>query len=108
MTPAPGTVASPAIDQASPQLPGVKPWPTDAVIVVAAIAGQEIREHMEGVLVRNCSDCGQVLHADTRTARAAEELPSRHNRPIEYLCVECAVTYDVRGIELHDLRGGQS
>jgi hypothetical protein len=81
-------------------------WPGDAVMIVAALAGTEIREHMESVVPCDCRDCGRLLHADSRTIRAAFHLPSRRGRPVEFFCVECCMKYDAKSVnEMHDCRG---
>lgn len=86
---------------------GSIPWPSDAVIVVAANAGEEIRERMQGIHPCECRRCGQALHADTYTVRCAISLPSRLGRPVEFFCVACAVQHDIKSIgDLHDHRGG--
>ena len=85
--------------------PGKLPWPDDAVIIVAANAGEEIRDHMEGIHPCACRRCQQALHADTRTVRHAYNLPSRRGRPVEFFCVDCVLQHDPRTIEdLHDHR----
>lgn len=70
-----------------------KPWPRDAINVIAARAGREIRERMEGVHPAACRDCGSAVHADTRTVRTAETHPLRNNRPVAFLCRDCAAGY---------------
>jgi hypothetical protein len=82
-----------------------KPWPGDAVMIIAANAGEEDPAIMERVVPAACRDCGAALAADGRTLRRAEALPSRRGRPVLYFCVPCAVGYDVNSItELYDDR----
>jgi hypothetical protein len=72
----------------------MKSWPADAVMIVSANRGEEVRENMEAVAQAVCRDCGQELAADTRTIRTAMESPLRNGRPVLFFCVPCAVTYD--------------
>ncbi len=81
-----------------------KPWPSEAVIIVAARAGDEKPDQMDGPFVANCRDCYGDLIADIHTVHKAEHLPTRHGRPIEFLCVHCCLAYE-RPTELHDDRG---
>lgn len=67
-----------------------RPWPSEALIIVASNRGKEIRANMESVVHVNCRDCQNELAADSHTIRRAEELPIRYGRPIEYLCLACA------------------
>lgn len=69
-------------------------WPADAVMIVAANAGEERRENMEGVVACSCRRCGQTLHADTKSIRVADQMPERRGRPVKFFCVSCAVQHD--------------
>lgn len=71
----------------------MKEWPRDAVIVVCSSKGKERRERMTQPVERTCRDCGKALVADLLTLAAAEKLPSRHNRPIDFLCIDCALKH---------------
>lgn len=83
-----------------------KPWPSDAVMIVASIKGTEIRDRMEGVCSATCRDCGAELACDTYTQRVAEGLTSRRGRPVRHFCPPCAITYRIEDIqELHDHAG---
>lgn len=82
------------------------PWPSDAVMIVASLAGTEIREHMEDVLRCWCRRCGELLHADTAVYRRAMTMPERMGRPVMFFCVECCVLHDVRPIEIIEDRRG--
>ena len=75
--------------------PDLKPWPADAIMIVSAPAGEELREQMEGVAVVACRDCGRTLHADTMTIRRAETLPHRRGRPVKFFCPPCHTNYDL-------------
>jgi hypothetical protein len=83
-----------------------KPWPHDATIIVCASPEEAKRDLMESVNDGQCRDCGTPLVYDGKTARRCLALcPAR---PIGLLCIPCAVTYDVRSIDLlEDHRGGQ-
>lgn len=80
-----------------------KDWPTDAVMIVAANAGEELRENMEAALPQTCRDCGTRLMADTHTIRKAQSLPSCHGRPVKFFCIQCAMQYG-RPEEIYDDR----
>lgn len=73
---------------------GPLPWPADAVMIVAANAGEERRENMEGVVACSCRRCGQALNADTKTVRFADQMPERRGRPVKFFCVPCAVLHN--------------
>lgn len=86
------------MSNAANKKPSKKPWPSDAIMIVAASAGEEIRENMESVVRTWCRDCGRLLHADSRCIREAGELDCRDGRPIKFFCVECCVKYDVNSV----------
>lgn len=75
-------------------VPASKPWPAEALIVVASPAGEEIRSQMEGVHPAPCRECGATVHADTFTVRRANSHPLRLGRPVEFVCLACHVVYD--------------
>lgn len=84
----------------------LKTWPADAIMIVAANAGEEKREYMQSVVPAVCRDCGAALHADSFTIRTAEGLASRRGRPVLFFCIDCHLGYDVHTItEMHDHRG---
>lgn len=84
----------------------LKPWPSDAVMIVAADAGTEIRANMDGVVKAECRDCGAELAADTYTVNAANALPIRRGRPVMFFCSRCCVKYDFASItHMHDHAG---
>lgn len=70
-----------------------KPYPNDALIIVASVAGTECRAKMEGVHDCTCRDCDTALRADTATVRRAEDHPLRRGRPLAFLCRECNSRY---------------
>lgn len=39
----------------------LKPWPSDAVLIVCALAGQENRAGMDSVHTAECRDCGRPV-----------------------------------------------
>jgi len=84
-----------------------KRWPSDAIMIVAAPAGEEIQEKMESVVPATCRDCGCTVHADSYTIRRATSLPSRKGRPIKFFCINCCTSkYDTNSItELYDHSG---
>jgi hypothetical protein len=82
-----------------------QPWPSDAVIIVAADRGQEIRPQMSSVVYRQCRLCGQALAVDPQTIVEAIKNPLRGDRPVDFLCIRCCTQHDASSIdELHDLR----
>lgn len=83
----------------------MKNWPADAVMIVAANAGQQITAHMESEVPAKCRDCKADVVADSFTIREAEQLPSRHGRPIRFFCIDCATKRNVNQItEFYDHR----
>jgi hypothetical protein len=85
----------------------LKPWPSDALIVIAAYRGTENAATMEGPRPCHCRDCGAELVADTRSIRRALALPQRRGRPVEFLCLFCKEAYAMQGVrELWDSPGG--
>lgn len=84
----------------------MKPWPNDAVMIVAAIAGEEIRKNMETPTPVMCRVCGRDLMACSYTIRFAEGLPVRRGRPIKFFCTECAAQHDPSIVtHMHDMSG---
>lgn len=75
------------------RLPELMPWPSDALIIVAAPAGTERRDRMEGVHPAACRRCGCAVHADTRSVRIANDMPARFGRPVDFLCWYCHLLY---------------
>ena len=75
-------------------------WPMDAVMVVASRLGTEIRDRMVDPTIVSCRDCDTQLCADLATIRRAASHPHRHNRPVDFFCVECAVKYDPKSIAI--------
>jgi hypothetical protein len=71
-----------------------KPWPTDAVIIVASLTGNERRENMQAVVRCICRDCYRLLSADSHTIGEAAMLPSRRDRPVDFICPDCFTKYD--------------
>lgn len=69
---------------------GKKPWPADAVMIVCSIAGTENGVNMESVNLGICRDCKKQVAYDGHTMSTAEG----YGRPVQFFCVECAVTYD--------------
>lgn len=75
-------------------------WPADAIIVVAANRGEEIKSQMEASVFVSCRLCGQVLATDTATIRKAKCLPERHGRPIDFFCIPCCCLHDRNSIDV--------
>jgi hypothetical protein len=81
-----------------------KPWPADAIMIVAANAFEENRANMESVVPAKCRDCGQALHADSKSIRFAEQMPVRRGRPILFFCIECHLNYSLDAVVVEDFR----
>lgn len=79
---------------------GRLPWPGDAIMIIASLAGQENRAAMESVFAATCHMCDSDLHADTRTVRTAMQLPARRGRPVNFFCVACALKHDRKSVGL--------
>lgn len=73
----------------------LKPWPRDAVMIVAATPEAARRDQMESAEPAECRDCGRRLVVDGYTLRRALTMPARRGRPVRYFCVECYGHYDV-------------
>ncbi len=88
--------------------PALLAWPNDAVMLVSSLAGEEVREQMEGVYPATCRHCGKTVHADTFSVRRAEASPLRHGRPFMFFCVSCATKiYDraqIEHLEVHNFK----
>lgn len=67
------------------------PWPSDAVMIVAEVAGKESSLAMECKVATRCRHCKAALMADTHTIIAGRDLPARKRRPIDFFCVFCAI-----------------
>lgn len=88
----------------------LKPWPNDAVMVVAATPDAARRDQMESVHPCNCRDCGKALVADGYTLRIAASPELAWGRPTKFFCVECCQKYDFSQVthsEDHRFRKGQ-
>ena len=70
-----------------------KQWPSDAIMIIAANAGQERRENMQGWAPVHCRDCNALLMADPYSISLAENSPLRHGRPVKFLCMTCLESY---------------
>jgi len=71
-----------------------KPWPSDAVMVVAATPEAALREQMDSVHPCACRDCGKALVADGFTLRRARIPQIACGRPTKFFCIECFGNYD--------------
>ncbi len=87
------------------KMSGAKLWPTDALMIVAANAGEENRGAMDIVVSGNCRGCGRKIAVDSRSIRVMWNHTARNGRPVKYFCIKCAVQHDVNSIdELRDNR----
>lgn len=83
----------------------LKPWPTDAIIVIAQYKGKEDnRTTMSSVHVA-CRNCRTTLAASPETIYTAATFPLNEKRPVEFLCPACVELHDVDQIDaIHDER----
>jgi hypothetical protein len=86
-----------------------KHWPADAFIVVAPVPGEAVMRPEYPTTGRVCRDCGAPVVVRLHSLDHAEASPYRHGKPVGFLCVGCAVTYDRNSLEkIIDLRPNQS
>lgn len=70
------------------------PWPTDAVVVVASLAGDECRSKMDSVHHATCRDCARKVAYDGYTIKRARKTAEDLARPVEFLCLACFPKYN--------------
>lgn len=63
-------------------------------MIIAAYAGTEQRDRMQGWTPVHCRDCNALLMADPYTISMAENSPLRCSRPVKFLCLTCVAKYD--------------
>lgn len=74
-------------------------WPSDAIMVVAARRGTEIRrDQMVERTIETCRDCGTDVCVTVSTINTATSSPHRHGRPVEFFCIECCIKYDRKSV----------
>jgi hypothetical protein len=87
----------------------LKPWPRDAVMIVAAFPDEARRDQMESCHAGTCRDCGREILYDGFSYHRAQQftrLKANVVRPIKFFCVECAVKYDMQHFDhFEDHRG---
>ncbi len=71
----------------------MKPFPVDAIMLIASPKGKECREQMEGVYYEKCRECGCEIACDTFSLRRCEEYARRLNKPVKYACLPCSEMY---------------
>lgn len=80
------------------------PWPADALIIVASRPEEAVLGQMDGVHRGTCRDCGTAVlysgYSRRRLGAYADRM--RDRRPIEFLCVACAVRYDPGTIDVFE------
>ncbi len=79
-----------------------KPWPSDAVMVVAATPEDAVYSQMSSVEDCNCRDCGKALVADGYTINRASHPDLAHGRPVKFFCMECFDQYDMSTVTHHE------
>lgn len=70
----------------------LKPWPSDAVMIVAPSPALAVRSMMESVNPGECRDCGAAIVYCGFTFRRVELLS--RGRPIKFFCIACCKNYD--------------
>jgi hypothetical protein len=76
-----------------------RPWPSDAVIIVCASPEDANRSNMSSIQSGKCRDCGDDILVDGKSIDSGMRMNERCGRPVEFLCVDCAVEYDMHTIE---------
>ena len=76
-----------------------KLWPSDAVILVCSSAETANVRAMDSVHAAHCRDCGCDVVYSGSSMNAAQAADVTFGRPVDFLCVECCVTYDASSIE---------
>ena len=79
-----------------------KPWPRDAIIIVAARAGKERRKGMVGPTEGKCRDCATPVVYDIASYDHIRERVPDDTRPIEPLCHLCYAMYDTSRAKVID------
>jgi hypothetical protein len=96
----------------------LKPWPADAIMVVAASPETANVPAMHSPQPGRCRDCGAaVLYCSRTMGRAQEVAAKTGGRPVLFFCMGCAKLYDVttcnllvdhsggKAVEVHDEKG---
>lgn len=80
------------------------PWPTDAIMIVAALAGRNAVSRLSNVIEDHCRGCHRLVHIDPRVMQMVEQHPCRGGRPIRSFCLDCARVHDLSNFNaLHAL-----
>jgi len=77
-----------------------KPWPNDAIMITASLAGKENVADMLNPYPANCRECGAALMACSRTLEAACNLSEQYGIPIKYFCMACHAKHDMEMCDL--------
>jgi hypothetical protein len=88
----------------------LKPWPSDAVMIVAASPAVANVLVMHSPQDGQCRDCGAaVLYCSRSMSRAREVAARTGGRPVRFFCIDCAKLHDVSQCNrLINHSGGQS
>lgn len=78
----------------------LKPWPADALIIVAPSPPEAVRDPAFPAVPGLCRDCCRAVLVRLDSIARAAAMPERKGRPIEFFCVKCAAGYDGRTIEV--------
>ncbi len=73
-----------------------KPWPRDALMIVAGCHTPGRRVERGRVIVK-CRACQVRLEVNQATINMAHDLPDRAGRPLDYFCMPCALEHGQGG-----------
>ena len=83
----------------------MKPWPTDALIIVAPSPAKAVIDASKPTVERHCRSCCCELTVREETIEHALEMDERHGRPVDFFCVSCAVEHVKGGVDVRvDMR----
>ena len=79
----------------------MKPWPADAVMLVAPSSDNFLMDPEEPFSVGQCRDCGRDVVYRLSGYRKAEAIAAdTGERPIEFFCIPCCVQYDRNSLDI--------
>jgi hypothetical protein len=72
-----------------------KPWPVDFVIVVCSRVETAKRDHHDSYHHTTCRDCNAPIGMHGRTRNFAQAESEKCGLPVEALCQQCAMQYEL-------------
>jgi len=75
-----------------------KAWPADAVILVCSTPETVVINQRDSFHTANCRDCHADLVYSGQSFARAQQVAGGF-RPVDFLCIDCCVTYDRNSIE---------